>query len=472
MKKNWKTFLATVGLMGLISIPTFAAEKISNATISFTETFTEAGEIYNVELTENSKSFYIEDYSMSKDRDNWKPGKKVTFTVTLAAEDGYSFSKQKTTFKVNKGSLIPNQKVTTDRATLTVNYFPKVQLEEPTNIYFEDEYIAVWDDVEYATAYEVRIKDTESNKTKTVKVTKEKIDLSEYVTGDEMTFEVRACAKDSDDAKYILASKWVQGDEELTSSEDNTVTGSFQGKYDNYRFKTSEGTYATGFQYINGRWYYFDSANKNIAVQSTWKDIDGKWYYFNEYCVMQTGWIKVNGEQYYLQSDGIMKTGWLCDGPSGPWYYFDTISGKMLKNTTTPDGYVLNAKGEWRQDDSSSATATTTAKTEADGWHGSGNDWYYTTNNKKVKGWLDLNGKWYFFDKTGQMLYGWQKIEGKWYFLSTAHDGDFGKMVTGWQYLDGNWHYFAPYAGGPLGAMLTGTTTPDGYYVDANGIWK
>ena len=39
-------------------------------------------------------------------------------------------------------------------------------------------------------------------------------------------------------------------------------------------------------------------------------------------------------------------------------------------------------------------------------------------------------------------------------------------MVTGWV-LWKNAYYYC----GPDGAMLTNTWTPDGYYVDGNGIW-
>ena len=41
---------------------------------------------------------------------------------------------------------------------------------------------------------------------------------------------------------------------------------------------------------------------------------------------------------------GAMLTGWQQIG--GKWYYFNT-SGALLTNTTTPDGYTVNANGEW-----------------------------------------------------------------------------------------------------------------------------
>jgi len=40
-------------------------------------------------------------------------------------------------------------------------------------------------------------------------------------------------------------------------------------------------------------------------------------------------------------------------------------------------------------------------------------------------------------------------------------------MATGWIKDNGKWYYLAS-----SGNMLSNTRTPDGYYVDANGVWK
>ena len=39
-----------------------------------------------------------------------------------------------------------------------------------------------------------------------------------------------------------------------------------------------------------------------------------------------------------------MQTGWLNDNDK--WYYLDQ-TGALAINTTTPDGYTVNADGEW-----------------------------------------------------------------------------------------------------------------------------
>ena len=59
---------------------------------------------------------------------------------------------------------------------------------------------------------------------------------------------------------------------------------------------------------------------------------------------MQTGWVQDNGTWYYLNGSGAMQTGWF--EVNGKWYYANR-SGALLTNTTTPDGYRVNANGEW-----------------------------------------------------------------------------------------------------------------------------
>ncbi|MFR3988032.1 MAG: hypothetical protein ACLTY7_09445 [Clostridium fessum] len=44
-------------------------------------------------------------------------------------------------------------------------------------------------------------------------------------------------------------------------------------------------------------------------------------------------------------------------------------------------------------------------------------------------------------------------------------------MQTGWVLIDGKWYYFHPTSDGMRGLMYAGRKTPDGYYVDENGVW-
>ena len=110
------------------------------------------------------------------------------------------------------------------------------------------------------------------------------------------------------------------------------------------------------------------------AFAGSWKKGQSGWSYINDNGAKAVGWTKTPSGWYYLDSTGLMKTGWLQD-VDGKWYfldtakgiqegkmltgwnwidgycyYFDIQSGALLVNTTTPDGYKVNADGKWEKD--------------------------------------------------------------------------------------------------------------------------
>lgn len=72
-----------------------------------------------------------------------------------------------------------------------------------------------------------------------------------------------------------------------------------------------------------------------------------------------------------------------------------------------------------------------------------GRMWYALPNGTRaIKQWMKINSKWYYFDELGYMCQNsWLKYQEKWYFV------------------------------GPEGDMWVNRRTPDGYYVDKNGVW-
>ena len=76
-------------------------------------------------------------------------------------------------------------------------------------------------------------------------------------------------------------------------------------------------------------------------------------------------------------------------------------------------------------------------------------------------GWFKDKEQWYYLDKEGIMLTGLQEINGARYYLNAS-----GAMETGWQQLNGNWYYFQT-----NGSLLRNGTSPDGYKLNADGIW-
>ena len=105
-----------------------------------------------------------------------------------------------------------------------------------------------------------------------------------------------------------------------------------------------------------------------------------------------------------------------------------------------------------------------------------------------IKGWFETAGLWYYLKPTsGAMATGWYLVDGYWYYM-----GSNGIMRSnGWRMIDGKWYYLNPTPAVPkevvdpvtkavtmstkgqvpLGGVYANTRTPDGYNVDADGVW-
>lgn len=188
----------------------------------------------------------------------------------------------------------------------------------------------------------------------------------------------------------------------------------------NQTYYYRDGIKVTGWQKIDGRWFYFNSSG---AMLKGWQQIGGKWYYFivqgsvGQSGTMLTGWQHLSGgKTFYFNSSGAMQTGW--QKIDGKWYYF-LVQGKAGQSGTM------------------------------------------------LTGWQKLSNKWFYFNSSGVMQTGWQKIGGKWYyFLVQGKAGQSGTMLTGWQKLSNKWYYF-----NASGVMLTGRQKIDGkwYRFDTSG---
>ena len=92
----------------------------------------------------------------------------------------------------------------------------------------------------------------------------------------------------------------------------------------------------------------FTAMTVATASAGTWEQQGSSWLYRNDAGQLQTGWAWIDGNQ-----DGTAES-----------YYFDG-NGYLLTNTTTPDGYTVNADGAWVQD---GTVQTTLIPMRSDGW--------------------------------------------------------------------------------------------------------
>ena len=98
-------------------------------------------------------------------------------------------------------------------------------------------------------------------------------------------------------------------------------------------------------------------------------------------------------------------------------------------------------------------------------WQQEGEKWYFVKSdgNRAANEWMTIDGADYWFDSDGVMATGWRHYSNDaWYYFKSG-----GAMASScWVETDGQWFYL-----GADGVMMKNTVTPDGYTLDASGVW-
>ena len=145
------------------------------------------------------------------------------------------------------------------------------------------------------------------------------------------------------------------------------------------------------------------------------------------------GWVKEDNTWYYLDKDGdAVENAWKTNA-DGTLYFYLNEDGEMATSSLIEDGeylYYVNADGvqsrnQWRVLEPEDADEAR---------------WYYfdakgraVVNTKKV-----IDGKTYYFDEEGQMLYGWASVgtDSNAEMVKDFTEGDMylGTNETGWRW--------------------------------------
>ena len=151
------------------------------------------------------------------------------------------------------------------------------------------------------------------------------------------------------------------------------------------------GYMVTGWQHIDGTWYYFDKTNGD----------------------MKTGWVYDNGYWYYLGADGKMQTGWVTY--KGKRCYLEPVSGKNQGHCYVGTTAVIDGKTYIFDKDGYATDVKSDSRTELNGCdvasYQAGIDFskMTTTDFAIVKG---TQGTWYV-NPYADIQYSGAKVAGK-----------------------------------------------------------
>lgn len=311
-----------------------------------------------------------------------------------------------------------------------------------------------------------------------------------------------------------------------------------------YYYSNNSGELQSGWQKINGAWYYLHE-NYYYMYGEGKHTVDDTKYWFTPSGAMVDGWYNYDpastyGNWVYCNADGSAYDGWLSY--NGAWYYME--EGDTYQNTTVAkfqkaDGSTYYAKYAKTSDDTKLETYYFGRDGKMiDGWYYTeyenkatgykSNGWKYGEAGVVKKGWVKSGGKWYFtsaegdmyrdsinfvgdskdaptypsssdyrgadgyidwdayeaavaqyrkdyeefyrkntyvFDANGVMVTGWYASKDT-YGTTWYYTNEDGTAYEGWVKSGNNYYYI------DRGVMLTNTLTPDGYYVDVNGVWR
>lgn len=248
-----------------------------------------------------------------------------------------------------------------------------------------------------------------------------------------------------------------------------TQTAGFYEKKGYTYYQNVNGKNVTGWQKINGKYYYFLPKKTNGAPKGSMvtglQNIDGKIFYFKvkdgsmvrKWMTVRnkryyftasgapgvrgsavTGWKKIGAYRYYFSKNGVLQTNrWISKK-----YYVDA-QGRRLTDTVTPDGYVVDSNGR--------------KQSLASGWVEKDGKVYYYKSGKKTVGWKTIKKKKYYFDEDGVRQDGWLNIKNYTYYLED------GVMQTGWTTVAKKQYYFKPNGRMAKDTVVEGITIgPDG----------
>ena len=301
-----------------------------------------------------------------------------------------------------------------------------------------------------------------------------------------------------------FAAGWQKSDDgtwQYYDSDDEMVTGEWKKDGASWFYLDDDGNMLTD-AWVDDEYYVGDNGAMLI---NEWKktysedgmddpDDDGEnWYYFGNKGKKITDSKKIGGKTYYFDTDGQMQYGWYADDKDNVYYLGEEDDGARttgwlwLEAPDADDDDEKEAADAVGHDDGDESDPC-----DEEGWYYFGTDgkMYKDAKQKKV------NGKYYYFNAHGQMLYEWingvkstmgsnAQLDSDTATSATISEARYMNVVEegwradGWYQIDGvdalgngddtDWYYFKD--GKPKKADLSDSKTSTGLIDDGDAVY-
>lgn len=304
-------------LLGLMAVPAFAAtrKKINSLSLTITASILPDTRYGEEEITVEVRSgkCSVDYYEIENVGFSWVDDDIPEITIYLNADDGYYFALTKaSSVKLNGATYVKASKQDSSETLALTVTLPSLgeSVADQEEVILAASGYAVWDEVRGAGSYEVRLYRNGVGMGATILTTTNiYYDFSSMMnrTG---SYYVRVRPLN----KLVPENKgeWAQ----------SGVLTLDQAMVDAIKNGEAGGIPLRGSWEHDGLGWWYKHIDGSYT-KNNWEEIKNDWYFFDETGYMNTGWIEWDGKMYYCNEN----------------------TGVMMKNTTTPDGYILGDDG-------------------------------------------------------------------------------------------------------------------------------
>lgn len=305
-------------LLGLMVMPAYAASrrKISSVSLVVKSEIlpeTKYGD-EEIEVEVKSGKCSYDYYDIENVGFEWMEEDVPEITIYLRADEGYYFSLTRASaVKLTGATYVKASKQDSSETLVLQVKLPSMaeSVADQSEVTLTQSGYAIWDDVRGAGSYEVRLYRNGEGMGATILTTTEPFyDFSSMMT---RAGSYYARVRPVNKIKQENKGEWAESPAiTLSVDQANAIR--------------------------NG------TADKTIPVRGEWiHDGIGWWYKHSDGTYTKNNWESIKDTWYFFDENGYMKTGWI--EWEGKKYYCDQSDGAMLKDTTTPDGYILDYNG-------------------------------------------------------------------------------------------------------------------------------